>query len=106
MTNRRTSPPPTTPESKENELIALAIDQVEEQLRNKTASNQVLLHYLKLASSKDRLERKMLEKKTELVTAQTEAIKAQKRMDELYENALKAMRVYSGNPEQDDEYGM
>lgn len=104
MTNLRNSPPPTTPESKENELIALAIEQVEEQLRNKTASNQVLVHYLKLASSKDRLERKMLEKKTELVTAQTEAIKAQKRMDELYENALNAMRLYSGNVEIEDDF--
>lgn len=104
MEKHRTNPPPSTPESKENELIALAIDQVEEQLRNKTASNQVLLHYLKLASSKDRLERKMLEKKTELVTAQTEAIKAQKRMDELYENALNAMRLYSGNTEIEDEF--
>lgn len=99
---KRKTPPPATPEAKEQELISLAVAQAEEQLRNKTAPTQVVVHYLKLASSKDKLEREMLSKKTELVSAQTESIKAQKRMDELYENALNAMKLYNG--QEDDAY--
>ena len=95
--------PPATPEAKEDQMIDLAMRAAEEQLRNGTASTQVIVHFLKLGSTKERLEKEMLSKKTELVTAQTEALKSQKRVEELYENALKAMKIYSGSSEEEDE---
>ena len=45
------SRPALTREARENQLIDLAIDQVEKQLREGTASSQVLVHYLKHAST-------------------------------------------------------
>lgn len=96
--------PAVTPESREKQLISLAIDLAEEQLRNGTASAQVIVHYLKLASTREKLEQQMLSKKTELVTAQAEAVKSAKRVEELYSEALDAMRLYSGYSSEEDSY--
>lgn len=95
--------PATTPEGRENQLIALAVDCAEEQLRNGTASSQVICHYLKLGSTRERLEKEMLEKKVELMTAQKESLDASQRIEELYSKALDAMRLYSGNGGTEDE---
>lgn len=101
---QRRRAPATTPEARENQLIALAIDLAEKQLEKGTASSQVISHYLKLGSTKERLEKEILEKQKELITAKTEAIQSAKRVEELYKNALDAMRSYSGRggPEEDD----
>lgn len=92
-TTRRSA---TTPEARENQLIAMAIDLAEEQLRNGTASTQVITHFLKLGSTREQLEKDMLAKRTDLVSAQTESIHQQQRLEELYGDALDAMRRYSG----------
>ena len=89
--------PATTPEGRENQMIALAVDLAEKQLREGTASAQVITHYLKLATTRERVEKEILEEQKELLKAKTEALKSQKRMDELYENAINAMQIYSGN---------
>ena len=94
---KRNSPPATTPEGREKQLSALAYDVAEEQLRNRTASSQVITHFLKLASTKERLEKEILEKQKDLITAKTEAIQSGKRIEELYTNALEAMSRYTGN---------
>ncbi len=93
--------PATNPEDRENQLIALAINAAEKQLREGTASSQVITHFLKLGSTKERLEKEILEKQKELITAKTDAINSAKRIEELYTNALTAMRRYSGS-DQDD----
>jgi hypothetical protein len=85
-------------------MIAAAEDLAERQLRDGSASAQVITHYLKLGSSRERLEQEKLSYETELVKAKTEAIAAQQEIKELYVNALKAMRSYSGlEPESTDE---
>lgn len=94
--------PATTPEARENQLIAMAVDLAAQQLQDGTASSQVITHYLKLGSTKERIEREILEKQKELITAKTEALQSQKRVEELYANALKAMQRYSGQGESDD----
>lgn len=104
MLNSRREPPAMTPEERENQLIALAIDAAEKQIREGKASSQIICHYLKLASSKERLEKELLEKQVELAAAKTEMIQSAKRTEELYLNALNAMRSYSGASEEDDEY--
>lgn len=93
-------PPATTPEGRENQLISLAMDATEKRIRNGTASAQELVYFLKAGSPNTRHERAILKKQEELITAKTEALKSQKRVEELYANALYAMRRYSGN--QDD----
>ena len=94
--DKKSSPPATTPEGRENQLVALAIDRAEQQLRDGTASSQVITHFLKLASSKERLEREKLELENELIKAKTENLQSQKNIEELYTNAIKAMQTYSG----------
>lgn len=95
MARRR--PPATTPEARENQMIAAAIDLAEKQLLDGTASSQVITHFLKLGSTTAMLEKRNLEKQTELLTAKTDAIQSGKRVEELYINALNAMKTYSGN---------
>ena len=87
--------PALDPEARENQLIALAINLAEKQLIEGTASSQVITHYLKLGSTKERIEKEILEKQKDLITAKTEAIHSAKRVEELYANALEAMRTYS-----------
>lgn len=97
--------PALTPEARENQLISLAVDLAEKQLQEGTASSQVITHYLKLGSTKERIEKEILEKQKELISARTEALKSAKRIEELYSNAIKAMRIYSGHDDSNgDEY--
>lgn len=93
-------PPATTPEGRENQLIVLAIDLAEKQLAEGTASSQVISHFLKLGSTKERLEKEMLQSQKELIQAKTENIKSSKKSDALFANALNAMRAYSGREEE------
>lgn len=90
-------PPATTPEARENQMISLAVDLAEKQLHDGTASSQVITHFLKLGSTKERIEKEILEKQKDLIVAKTESIQSGKRIEELYINALNAMRAYSGN---------
>lgn len=94
--------PALTPEARENQLISLAVDEAERQLREGTASSQVITHFLKLGSTKERLEKEKLEQENQWLRAKTENLQAAKRIEELYANALKAMRVYSGAVEDAD----
>ena len=101
--------PAITPEARENQMIALAVDLAEKQLIEGTASSQVITHYLKLATTKEKIEREILEKQKELIVAKTENLQSAKRIEELYSNALKAMQNYSGQTcsmedDEDDEY--
>ena len=91
-----------TPEARENQLIYLATELAEKQLREGTASSQVITHYLKLGSSKEKLEQEILKENKKLLSAKTEAIQSTKRIEELYSNAIAAMKRYSGNG--GDEY--
>lgn len=94
--------PALTPESRENQLIALSVDLAEKQLREGTASSQVITHFLKLGSTKNQLELEKIRHENALLEAKTQSIQSAKRVEELYENALNAMRDYSGHGGQDD----
>lgn len=100
---KRRRPPATTPEARENQLIALAVDLAEKQLLEGTASSQVISHFLKLGSTKERIEKEILIHEKDLIKAKTEAIQSGKRVEELYKNALNAMRSYSGQKGDYDE---
>ena len=94
--------PALTPEARENQMISLAVDLAEQQLRDGTASSQVITHYLKLGSTKERIEKEILEKQKELIEAKTQSLQSVQRIEELYTNALDAMRKYSGRGSSDD----
>lgn len=94
--------PALTPEARENQLVYLAVELAERQLIDGTASSQVITHYLKLGSTKEKIEKEILEKKKDLMDAQTESLQSSKRIEELYANALDAMRNYSGRGGGDD----
>ena len=100
--------PAMSPEARENQMIAYAVDLAEKQLREGTASSQVITHYLKLGSSKERLEREKLERENELLRAKAENLQSAQRSEEVYREALKAMRTYSGQitdeEEEEDDY--
>lgn len=101
--NPRRRPPATTVEARENQLIALAVNLAEKQLEKGTASSQVITHYLKMGSTKERLEKEILEKQKDLLQAKTEAIQSSKKVEELYKEALDAMKLYSGQKGANDE---
>lgn len=87
----------STPEARENQLIALTVDLAEKQLREGTASSQTMAHYLKLASPKEKLEIEILKLQKELIVAKTEAIKSVQNAEQLYQEAIQAMRKYGGD---------
>ena len=94
--------PALTPEGRENQMISLAIDLAEQQLREGTASSQVITHYLKLGTERERLERERLAEENRLLKAKTKAIENAEEVKLLYEQALKAMRNYGGQGEPDE----
>lgn len=96
--------PALTPESRENQMIALAVDLAEKQMLEGTASSQVITHFLKLGSTKAALEKTKLEYETKMIEAKTESLRAAQHSSELYEEAIEAMRRYSGQGDQSDDY--
>lgn len=97
--------PALSPEARENQMISLAVDLAEKQLIEGTASAQVITHYLKLATTKEQLEREKLKKENELLKAKTEALQSAQHIEELYNNAIKAMQSYhtTSEDELDDQ---
>lgn len=96
-------PPGTTPEARENQLISAAVDLAEKQILAGTASSQVISHYLKLGSSRERLEQERIKHENDLLAAKAESMAEQKKMTELYGKALQAMRAYTGQDPMEDE---
>ena len=94
--------PALTPEARENQLIALAIDLVEQRLIDGTASSQETTHFLKLASSKAKSEKERLELENELTKAKTKSIQQADRIVALYTEAIAAMRRYGGQGDSDE----
>lgn len=88
--------PALTPDARENQMISLAMDLVEQRLRDGTASSAETTHFLKLASSKERLEMEIMEQQKQLIAAKKENLDSSRRIEELYSEAMKAMKSYSG----------
>lgn len=101
--NTKRMRPALTPEAREQQLVALAVDLAEQQLLDGTASSQVLTHYLKLGSLREKLEREKLEEENKLLRAKVDAIKSAEKQEELYAQALRAMSRYSGKGDLVDE---
>lgn len=96
--------PALTPEARENQMISLAMDLVEERLRNGTASSQETTHFLKLATTKEQLEKEKLITENKLLQAKIDNLESQSTSASLYSDALKAFSTYSGKGAEDDSY--
>lgn len=92
--------PALSPEAEENKMIALAVNLAKKQLMEGTASSQVITHFLKLASRREKLEEELLEEKKKLAVAKTDLIASEARQEELYKQAMMAFKIYRG---EDDE---
>lgn len=95
--------PALTPEARENQMISLAMDLAEQQLLDGTASSQLITEFVKRGSTKARLEKEILEEQKELMAAKTQSLQSAQRIEELYTNALNAMRSYSGQGGDSDD---
>lgn len=94
--------PALSPEGRENQMIAYATNLAEKQLREGTASSQVICHYLKLGSSKERLEKQLLAEQVKVAQAKVEMMEMSKNIEKLYADAIDAMRRYSGHGDQNE----
>lgn len=103
MANKRHRPA-LSPEAREDQLIAEAIDLAEQKLLAGTASTQLICHYLKLGTEKTKLEAEKLRHENQLLEAKTDAIKSQQRSEAMYTEALNAMRLYQGRTDSDEDW--
>lgn len=94
--------PALSPEARENQMVSLAVDLAERQLADGTASSQVITHFLKIGSTKERIEKEILLENKKLIEAKTNQLKSAPIMEELYKEAINAMRVYGGQGDSDD----
>ena len=97
-------PPATTPEGREDQLIASAVDLAEQQIFDGTASAQVLTHFLKMGSRREKLEQERLRRENILLASRANAIESAARVEELMKDAINAFRGYSGHPEENETY--
>ena len=102
-TSKVRRPPATTVEARENQLIAHAFDLAEKQILAGTASSQVITHYLKLGTTREKLEQEKLKRENELLKAKSESMASAQRVEELYSKALDAMRTYAGQEIPEDD---
>lgn len=89
--------PATTPEARENQMVSMAMDLAERQIREGSASSQVISHFLKLGSTRETLEQERLAHENELTRVKIQQVESQARIEELYMNAISAMRSYAGH---------
>lgn len=94
--SKRRMRPALTPEARENQLISLAIDLVEERLRKGTATSQETTHFLKLGSTKNQLELEKMKLENELIKAKTNAVNSSESADKMYKEAIEAFKKYAG----------
>lgn len=94
--------PATSPEQRELQLSDVAYDLAEEQMVNGTASSQVITHFLKVGSTRERLEQQRIQHENEMLVAKKEQLEGQKHIEGLFVEAIQAFRGYSGLPPGDD----
>lgn len=92
---KRGARPASEPEAREKQLVNLAVDLAEQQLRDGTASAAVLTHYLKIASKREVLEREILEKQSALIEAKSTSLKKDREAEDLAKAAIEAMKNYN-----------
>lgn len=96
--------PALTPEAREQQLANLAMNVAEQQLLDGTASSQVITHFLRIASTEQQRKMEKLEEENKLLRAKTESLQAAQRTEELFSEAIAAMKLYSGEKTDEEDY--
>lgn len=84
-------------------MVNLAYSAVQKRIEDGTASAMELVHFLKIGTTEHELQMRLLEAENELRAAKKAELESRQNVEELYKNALAAMRSYRGAPEDDDE---
>lgn len=100
---RARRPPATTPEARESQLTSLVYDLVEQRILKGSASSAETVHFLKVGSQDSKLQREKLVRENELLKARVEQLQAMSRSEEMYAKALKAMSIYKGEDESEED---
>lgn len=93
----KASKPSMTVDGREQQLISLAVNLAEQQLRDGTASPSIINHYLKMASTRESIEREMLKKQSKLIDAKVQSIVEGKEQEQLAKAAIEAMKNYNSS---------
>lgn len=101
---KRRGRPATTPEMREDQVISMAYDLAEKQLAEGTASSQVITHFLKMGTRREALEQQRLTNENKLIEEKVASLASARRVEELYSEALKAMRSYAGQEPESGEF--
>lgn len=99
---KRIPPPALDPDAREKQMIALSEDLAEQRIRDGSASSQLLIHYLKLGSSRERVEKERLKNENELLKAKVKDLESSRRTEQLFEEALKVFGIYKGEQEPEE----
>lgn len=102
--SQRKMRPALTPEARENQMISLAVDLAERQLMEGTASSQVITHFLKLGSTREKLEQELKIEEIKLQRAKTESIKAAEQNERIFKEAMEAFKGYRGEVDDEDDH--
>ena len=86
--------PATTPQGRENQIISAAYDLAEQRILNGTASSQEIVHFLRMGSEKEKLERAKLVEENKLLKARTKAMEASTNIEQLLKDGLMALSGY------------
>lgn len=90
----------TSLKAREEQLINMAYNEVERRISEGIATGPELVHFLRMGSTKGRLEKELLERENELMSAKTEALNTQRKVEELYANAISAMKSYRSDSDE------
>lgn len=102
--NSRKQAPAETSEAREQQMINLAMNLAEQKLRDGSASNSIIIHYLKLGTARAEVEKEKLKAETDLAVAKIKGLEGQAKMEELYAKAIEGMKTYQGNTFQEEYY--
>lgn len=86
--------PATTPQGRENQIISAAYDLAEQRILNGTASSQEIVHFLRMGSEKEKLERAKLVEENKLLKARTKSLEASTNIEQLLKEGLMALSGY------------
>lgn len=88
------SRPATTPEAREGQLVSLAVDLAEKKLRDGSAPPSMVIHYLKLGTTREQLEQERLKQENIMLQAKAQALASSARSEETLQRAIDAFTSY------------
>jgi uncharacterized protein involved in exopolysaccharide biosynthesis len=95
MSKSKSSTPPLTPEAHQNKLVSLALEQAEKELREGTASSQIITHFLKIATTRDQIELEKIQLEKELLSERIRSEQSHQNLETMFANVISALKSYT-----------